>query len=137
MYNIYTLRCPLVNKVVYVGKTKLELEKRLVNHLSDKSNAKKRQWVLTLKSKNVKPLISLVQVCDNNKDANLAEHRLIKWYNKEYPLLNGKNSDGFKKRQITIQLSKAVVLAVENEAKQTGKSKQVVIDERLKQAYGI
>ena len=41
------------------------------------------------------------------------------------------------KKQMTIQLSESVVTEVLKEVKKTKKPKQVVIDERLKQAYGI
>lgn len=41
------------------------------------------------------------------------------------------------KVQMTIQLSEEAVKEIMKEVKKTKKPKQVVIDERIKQAYGI
>lgn len=137
MYNIYVLKCPLINEVVYVGKTKLDLDKRLYNHLSDKSNKRKREWILNLKSQKLTPIIELVQTCDDEV-ADITEYKLINYYKIiKTPLLNGRRSDGFKMIQITIQLSEEVVREITKEVKKTKKPKQVIIDERLKKSYAI
>lgn len=41
------------------------------------------------------------------------------------------------KKQITVQLSEDVIKEIAKEHKKTKKAKQVIIDNRLKQSYGI
>jgi ribosomal protein L31E len=41
------------------------------------------------------------------------------------------------KKQLTIQLSETTINAIVKEAKKKKKAKQVIIDERLKESYGL
>ena len=62
--NIYKLIDPLTSKIRYIGKTKNSLSVRLSGHLSySGSNLKLRSWINSLKTKNLKPIIELIEVC--------------------------------------------------------------------------
>ena len=136
-YKIYTLTCPISKEVVYVGKTKTSLEKRLASHINSKDNIRRRSWIHSLKQQNEKPIINLFKVTDS-KNCDKDEQSAINYFKSiGCCLLNGNSAKGFKKKQITIQLDKGVISAIENESNITGKSKQHIINERLKQSYGI
>lgn len=61
---IYTLKCPISNNIRYVGKTVESLERRLNKHVSKTQTVgifnHKTNWVNSLLSKGVKPIIELL-----------------------------------------------------------------------------
>jgi GIY-YIG catalytic domain-containing protein len=61
---IYCLIDPISYIPVYVGKTSLELEKRLNQHLIEKNNEEKKEWIDQLKTKNVIPIIKSLEEVD-------------------------------------------------------------------------
>lgn len=66
---IYKLIDPNTNMVKYVGKTVASLAKRLCNHIDNAKNNKHNKhlsnWILKLLSENKKPIIELIEECNN------------------------------------------------------------------------
>lgn len=65
-YKIYSLNDPETNEVRYVGKTVSPLYKRLSSHYRDKKKSYKTHWIESLKEKKLKPIIKLIEICDEN-----------------------------------------------------------------------
>ena len=66
--HIYTLSDPITNEIRYVGKTIMKLSTRLNCHLQErrfpKRNIHKVNWIQSLKSRNLKPIIKSIEICD-------------------------------------------------------------------------
>lgn len=75
---IYCLIDPINYIPVYVGKTSLELEKRLFQHLSERGNEGKRKWIDGLKLINsipiIKPLEEVDEIVANEREQFWVEH---------------------------------------------------------------
>ena len=65
MIYIYTLSHPITNEVRYVGKT-INLKRRYKQHLYDKRQSHKASWVRSLKSEGLKPILTVIEECDDN-----------------------------------------------------------------------
>lgn len=63
-YKIYSLNDPITDEVRYIGKTVSLLSKRLSSHYKDKKISYKTHWINSLKEKGLKPIIKLVEFCD-------------------------------------------------------------------------
>jgi len=57
---IYGLKCPVSQKIVYVGRTKLPLEKRLQQHINS-HNPQVKMWIRHLKYFELEPEIILIE----------------------------------------------------------------------------
>lgn len=82
LIKIYTLTNPITSKVFYVGKTVKSLDYRLKQHINDKeANASKIAIIKEIKSKNLMPIISLIEnhLCENEKQELDALHREGYW----------------------------------------------------------
>lgn len=66
--NIYTLSDPETGEIRYVGKTVCTLKKRLRDHinLSQKNEYYSARWIRSLVSKNLEPIMRLIEICDEN-----------------------------------------------------------------------
>ena len=64
---IYTLTDPITNQVRYVGKTTCKLKTRLNAHFDKNSNTHKNNWLRSLKNKDLKPII---EILDSTYDHN-------------------------------------------------------------------
>lgn len=64
MRYIYTLSHPITNEVRYVGKT-INIKRRYKQHLYDKRGSHKSNWVQSLRKQNLKPVITILEECDN------------------------------------------------------------------------
>lgn len=109
--NIYVLIDPRNNQIKYLGKTNRELKVRFSAHLSDKSNTKKTSWIKSLKSHNLKPIIKLIDVVEDDW-AFWEEYWIINLKILGFDLLNhtngGEGMYGFKMSDETrAKLSKA------------------------------
>lgn len=62
---IYTLSHPVTKEVRYVGKT-INIKRRYKQHLYDKHNNHKSCWVKSLRNKNLKPIINILEECYNH-----------------------------------------------------------------------
>lgn len=60
---IYTLAHPLTGEIRYIGKTVQKLKYRLTQHLTEKSNHKRANWIKSLKKQNLKPMIESLEEC--------------------------------------------------------------------------
>lgn len=90
MFYIYYLTSEVDNyNPRYVGYT-TNLEKRLKEHLKGRNYEKsyKSNWIKSLFSKGIKPIIKEIEVVDNLDDALLRESFYIEEYNKEFTLTN-------------------------------------------------
>jgi len=58
---IYILKDPITNKVRYVGKTETSLQKRLYDHIYNKTKTPKSSWIQSLLKQNLKPLIEEIE----------------------------------------------------------------------------
>lgn len=67
-YYIYALVCPETNMIRYVGKTN-SLTKRLWEHVNDKHKSHKVSWIKSLRNKNLKPIIEVLEETENEKEA--------------------------------------------------------------------
>lgn len=86
-YKIYTLNDPETGEVRYVGKTISPLYKRLSSHYRDKKHSYKTNWITKLKEKNLKPIINLIEICDENNWEE-REKYWIAYYRKHSKLTN-------------------------------------------------
>ena len=64
--NIYVLLDPRNNNIKYLGKTTKTLEKRLSGHMTDKTINRKSSWIKSLKSQNLKPIIKLIDMVEDD-----------------------------------------------------------------------
>ena len=62
---IYTLSHPITNEVRYVGKT-TNIKRRYYDHVYRHANTYKGHWVKSLLSENLKPILTIIEECDNN-----------------------------------------------------------------------
>lgn len=72
--SIYALVDPETKKIMYVGRTRTTLEEQLDRHCrnTNAGNPRKRQWILSLKEKGLKPdIVLLEEVEDATKAADL------------------------------------------------------------------
>ena len=65
---IYVLKCPISEKIRYVGKTN-NLKRRLQSHIDYSINSKKKKrhvnyWILKLLKEGLRPKIELLETCD-------------------------------------------------------------------------
>ena len=89
---IYVLKCPISEKIRYVGKTN-NLKRRLQSHIDYSTNSKKKKryvnyWILKLLKEGLKPKIELLETCDE-KTWKERESYYISFYKmKGYDLCN-------------------------------------------------
>ena len=76
MATIYSLAHPISHEVVYVGKTNSSLEIRLYNHISSKEERPINIWIKSLKEKNLFPIISILDVCDQEISNDIKKNTL-------------------------------------------------------------
>jgi hypothetical protein len=88
MVNIYKILHPETLEIRYVGKTVESLKKRLEKHIYNKSNNTKiAKWLRKLISEGKKPIIELIEQCDDS----VWQEREIFWisfYSKTCNLMN-------------------------------------------------
>lgn len=63
---IYTLSDPITKQIRYIGKTVESLEIRLDRHIRKKDNTYRYNWILSLKKQNLKPIIELLDITDED-----------------------------------------------------------------------
>lgn len=95
-HSIYTLTCPMLGVVRYVGITTQSLNKRLQQHMDPGKTGieYKQYWIGDLRSKGVRPLIALIDEASNEREAKSKETRYIYHYLQQgCPLVNGEVMD--------------------------------------------
>jgi len=100
---IYHLSDPDSNDIVYVGQTTNPYY-RLIHHISDKrDNAEKHQWISSLKSKNKKPILTVLEAVDSNLHPTQREEYYINLYTSMGFKLFNKRLD-LRKSNLNIQV---------------------------------
>lgn len=81
---IYALKCPLINKIRYIGQTIQKPTYRFSNHLSDarnsSKNTKKTYWLRKLMKSNLLPELIIIESIENVTKEQL-DSREIYWIN--------------------------------------------------------
>jgi len=96
---IYALKCPIINKIRYIGQTIQKPSYRYNNHLNEikkpRYNTKKVNWLKKVLRNNLLPELIILEEIDNCTK-ELLDNREIYWItqNKNLPLVNG-NDGGF------------------------------------------
>ena len=104
---IYSLTCPLDNRVKYVGKTTMPLNIRLSQHLTKISgNDEKRKWIETLKLKGIKPKINLLETLNHASNWNKAEQYWIHHFGIENLVNDNKGGAGGRTQQSPVYIKK-------------------------------
>lgn len=103
---IYVLLCPISSKIKYIGRTSNDLIVRLRGHLSKakQNNTPKNKWILSLKNKNLKPIIKLYKVLNCSwEESHLIERDLIqKCIKYKFDLKNlDDRGEGFQNRNLS------------------------------------
>lgn len=75
-YVVYGLFCPIERKVKYIGCTQF-LNKRIREHLKDKRNSGKRNWIMWLLEKGLRPETKIYLQTNNGKEALKDERKRI------------------------------------------------------------
>lgn len=78
---IYALDDPRTNEVRYIGRTSAP-ERRLSQHMSEKKNQRKRQWIDELKGHGLRPIMRILETVDTQEKGEWAESEYIAQYNK-------------------------------------------------------
>ena len=86
-YFIYQLRCPITKEIKYVGQTK-NIGQRFDQHRwgSEMDSKEKLNWINELKSKKLIPLLEIIKIAKNKKEALILEKEYIIEY-----INNGEN----------------------------------------------
>lgn len=79
---IYALLDPRDNSVRYIGKT-CALKNRFNQHLIDKYNLPKYNWIQELKGLGYLPVIEIIHTCTDEENGNEIERTIICRYLKE------------------------------------------------------
>lgn len=69
MVKIYALKDPITNEIRYIGKTVSSLDRRLRGHVCNRVMSGRSylgNWIKSLYNKNLKPVISLIEECEDN-----------------------------------------------------------------------
>lgn len=96
--SIYALICPIDKEIKYIGKTKNGVQERYFGH-TRKDNSEKSKWIQKLKSKKLKPLLSILQIVVKEK-AITRERYWIKKLKKQGYILFNKNMPDTKAEKI-------------------------------------
>ena len=89
MIYIYKLIDPRNNEVRYIGKT-TNIKRRYKQHLYDKRKSHKSSWVQSLRNEKLKPIIEILETCDNDN----WKEREIYWIKQFDNLTNLKEGGG-------------------------------------------
>lgn len=124
---IYSLIDPFDNNIKYVGRTS-SIERRTRQHYSQNHNERLHSWLLSLSEKDVKPVVSIIEECDNKQIAIEREAYWIHFYAQQGIIFNIKaikNSTQHTKNKypnankhvITVSLDLEVIKALKKTAK--------------------
>ena len=127
---IYSLSHPITNEVRYIGKAN-NIKNRYKSHLQDKSKTKKNNWIRSLKSQGLLPVVEEVD-CINLIDWAFWEQHYISLFKSwGFKLTNGNNggegSSGWKASKETKENMRNAQLGKKHtpEAKEKQRNKQL------------
>lgn len=96
VFHIYSLICPIDNEVRYIGVTR-NPEMRLRGHINDKeSNKEKINWINNLKRVGAKPIMDILESCNDREEAHNLE---VKYYQKYKQTTFSKDPIKFRYKQ--------------------------------------
>jgi hypothetical protein len=113
---IYALIDPRDERIRYIGKTQQPLNKRLSQHISSpyKNNPHKFNWLKQLKENELKPLIVLIETCDENNWVEREKHYIQKLENLTNITQGGENGNYFTD-DIKMKISQGLLKVWQNE----------------------
>ncbi|WP_395762368.1 GIY-YIG nuclease family protein [Elizabethkingia anophelis] len=88
---VYLLKCPLTNVVKYVGVS-MNPKVRYRAHLNGFDNKAKCEWIQSLKSEGLLPVMEIVESCDKRVEVGAIENKYIKLYRETIFNSNRKNN---------------------------------------------
>lgn len=88
--NIYCLIDPISYIPIYVGRTSIDLTKRLNQHLVENGNGEKKEWIDELKVKNILPIIKSLEEVEESKAAEREQHWVEYYHNLGHRLFNNR-----------------------------------------------
>lgn len=107
---IYALIDPITLKVRYIGRTKNSLEKRLGEHISKSklnyNNTHKANWIKSLLSHNLKPIIRKLCIVEGWADSYNIERLLINKYKNRLLNHNDRGEGGLNTQVTAIMKNK-------------------------------
>lgn len=80
IYQVYSLQNPYEEQVKYIGITGKGLSYRLKNHVNEKGNTRKNNWIKSLKANNLLPKIELIEDNLTLEEAKQKERGYIKLF---------------------------------------------------------
>ncbi|MCK9446447.1 hypothetical protein M0Q50_06110 [bacterium] len=105
IYNIYKLIDPITNKIKYIGKTSLDIDIRLNQHINESKKihynnykrhkiTKKYSWIIKLLKNDKLPTIELIESVNTLEESNEKEIYWIKFYGRDNLLNMTDGGDG-------------------------------------------
>lgn len=86
---IYCLKCPIENKVKYIGKTKDSILNRLSAHMGCRSeNVELNMWIKSLREKGLKPSIHVIEFAHENDWCVREQYWIEKYMSRSITLYN-------------------------------------------------
>ncbi len=100
---IYSLNCPITNNPKYIGKTN-NLRKRLRGHLKEHEKTKKNNWIKSLRSKGLKPIMRIIDKVENSEWIFWEQHYISLYRSWGFDLKN--MTDGGEGTKMTDEIRK-------------------------------
>ena len=132
MIYIYTLSHPLTNEVRYVGKT-INIKRRYKQHLYDKRNSYKANWVKSLRNDGLKPILTILETCNEDN----WQEREIHWIAQFDNLTNFLNGGGVNYKPSTSEETKEKIRQANLGKKHTKEHKDKLKDSSIKKRISI
>lgn len=127
---IYTLSDPKTNQIRYIGKTTRSLLKRFKEHLRDKNQTHKVNWIKKLKSENLFPIIELLDEIPENEWRFWEQHYICLYKSWGFNLTNLDNG-GDGPDMWTEAMKQKISIARKN-VPPRGEEERKAISERMK-----
>ena len=101
---IYTLTDPITNIVRYVGKS-VNVKQRYASHISRCLEKKtyKDCWIYSLMKKNLKPILNIIEVCDESNWVQREQYHISLYENLTNLTIGGEGLNGWKASNETKQ----------------------------------
>lgn len=130
---IYTLDCPITGQIRYVGKTSQLPIKRYICHYNKRTRTYVSSWIESLKKKNFKPIMNLLDVVDEETWDFWEKYWISQCKSWDFKLTNISAGGKGVKRPVSEE-TKAFLLKFAKERVWTEKQRKI-ISENIKQYY--
>lgn len=125
---IYYLKCPIDNKVKYVGKCANPLYRYNI-HLSDVFSKEKSDWISMLLKKNLKPILEVVQMCVTDFASEVETEHIILNSKNGNILFNKYQLHEFKSSKFNFEVKYIHQSLIKNKELLENKTREMVVDE--------